>query len=164
MAHASSHYELLGVDQQASPEQVKAAYQKLVLTLHPDKAGEDSQERFQQLQQAWQVSSHASSRAGLSHQPGSGDRRSFIVMRLQTLRDPSSRLLYDHQLTQAELRATVVLHDEVELSDMEPGSPTNGPASCQQCTYPCRCGDSYVLTPADMRLAAHTQQIILPCR
>lgn len=72
---ASSHYELLGVDQQASPEQVKAAYQKLLLTLHPDKAGEDSQDRFQQLQQAWQVSSHVSSRAGLLQQPGSGGRR-----------------------------------------------------------------------------------------
>jgi molecular chaperone DnaJ len=60
MAHGVSHYELLGVDQQASAEQVKAAYQKLVLTLHPDKAGDDNQERFQQLQQAWQVSSHAS--------------------------------------------------------------------------------------------------------
>lgn len=58
-----------------------------------------------------------------------------------------------------------MLHDEVELDDMEPAdSPTNAPASCQQCTYPCRCGDSYVLTPADMRLATHTQQIILPCR
>jgi hypothetical protein len=82
------------------------------------------------------------------------------LARLQILRDPGSRLLYDHQLTQAELRATVVLHDEVELSDMEPGSP----ASCQQHTTPCRCGDSYVLTPADMKLAAHTQQIIIPCR
>lgn len=51
----ASYYEVLGVDQQATPDQLKAAYQKLVLALHPDKAGEDSQERFQLLQQAWQV-------------------------------------------------------------------------------------------------------------
>jgi DnaJ-class molecular chaperone len=56
MAHGS-YYDVLGVDQQASSDQIKAAYQKLVLTLHPDKAGEESQERFQLLQQAWQVSS-----------------------------------------------------------------------------------------------------------
>lgn len=50
-----SHYEVLGLDQQATAEQVKAAYQRLVLTLHPDKAGQDSQEQFQLLQQAYQV-------------------------------------------------------------------------------------------------------------
>lgn len=63
MAHGS-YYDVLGVDQQASPDQVKAAYQKLVLTLHPDKAGEESQEHFQLLQQAWQVGSSCLSAYG----------------------------------------------------------------------------------------------------
>jgi hypothetical protein len=91
----------------------------------------------------------------------------FIV--LQTLRDPAARVLYDHELSQAELRATVVLHDEVGLADMDdisaPGEAAAGnmDGSCQH-SYPCRCGENYVLTAADMQLAAHTQQIIIPCR
>jgi hypothetical protein len=32
-------------------------------------------------------------------------------------------------------------------------------------TYPCRCGESYVLTMPDLQLAVQaTHQIILPCR
>lgn len=109
----------------------------------------------------------------------------------QTLREPQSRALYDHELSQAELRATVVLHDEIDLQDMD-CADTNSNCSCgdqheaqehgenlgagteqaggnmssqlQQYTYPCRCGDSYVLAAPDMQLAAHTRQIIIPCR
>lgn len=55
MAAQETHYEVLGVDHHSTAEQVKAAYQKMVLSLHPDKAGPGSQQRFQLLQQAWQV-------------------------------------------------------------------------------------------------------------
>lgn len=88
---------------------------------------------------------------------------------LQTLRDPQSRLLYDHELSQAELRATVVLHDDIDLEDMDQsiiraGSDTASTQGSCQYSYPCRCGDSYMLTTEDMQLAAHTQQIVIPCR
>lgn len=62
-----SYYEVLGVDQGATAEEVKAAYQKLALNCHPDKAGDDSQGRFQELQQAWQVSSAGSDVSASSH-------------------------------------------------------------------------------------------------
>jgi hypothetical protein len=55
MAAPCSHYEVLGVGQEATPELVKAAYQKLVLALHPDKVGDATHDSFQLLQQAWQV-------------------------------------------------------------------------------------------------------------
>jgi hypothetical protein len=55
MTVQQSYYEVLGLDQQATADQVKAAYQKLVLTLHPDKAGDQSPDQFQLLQQAYQV-------------------------------------------------------------------------------------------------------------
>jgi hypothetical protein len=112
--------------------------------------------------------------------------------------------VYDHHLSQAELRATVTLHDEIDLEDMDEeeageqedeehgasqtqqqqADDVEAQQQMQQCgqgqqetataaaaaaatarcvrSYPCRCGDSYVLRPADMQLAA--QQIILPCR
>ncbi|KAF6258935.1 DnaJ domain-containing protein [Scenedesmus sp. NREL 46B-D3] len=169
------YYEVLGVVREADPDEVKAAYQRQALLLHPDKAGACSRDRFQLLQQAWQV-----------------------------LRDPASRAVYDHQLSQAELKATVMLHDDIHLEDMDEhgeeqeqdaaqqqqqqqigdddphqqqrqgqcqGQAQQAPAAAAAAaaaagyvvrSYPCRCGDSYLLRPADLQLAA--QQIILPCR
>eukprot|EP00879_Flechtneria_rotunda_P023989 GHRR01025409.1.p1 GENE.GHRR01025409.1~~GHRR01025409.1.p1 ORF type:complete len:150 (+),score=45.72 GHRR01025409.1:119-568(+) len=51
----SNYYETLGVVKDASVDLIKAAYQRLVMKLHPDKAGSESHEQFQQLQEAWQV-------------------------------------------------------------------------------------------------------------
>lgn len=86
---------------------------------------------------------------------------------LQTLRDPATRALYDHQLSQAQLKATVVLHDEIELEEMDCTQQPDEPQSSNspfQYTYVCRCGDLYMLTKPDMELAAQTHQIIIPCR
>lgn len=125
----------------------------------------------------------------------------------QVLREPALRAAYDHQLSQAELRATVVLQDEIELHDMQhvagsgssehahthqhsPKGATQQAAGCSsgssssseqgsqgqqqrhdaaaacavRYTFPCRCGDCYALTPADVQLAASSHQIICPCR
>lgn len=92
-----------------------------------------------------------------------------IFHNLQTLRDRESRALYDHQLSQAELQATVVLHDEIELEDMETIHEATDESiivsGLVYMTYPCRCGDSYVLTMPDLQLAVQaTRQIIIPCR
>lgn len=52
---SESFYQMLEVEQTASFEQIKAAYQRLALTLHPDKAGPGALEHFHALQTAWQV-------------------------------------------------------------------------------------------------------------
>jgi hypothetical protein len=116
----------------------------------------------------------------------------FLCECMQVLRESNSRAVYDHQLSQAELKATVTLHDEIDLEDMDEqeleqqqqqqqqASSSNShqqqqeqqeqqdgqglaaaAAGCVR-SYPCRCGDSYLLRPADLQLAA--QEIILPCR
>lgn len=55
MAQGLTHYEVLGVARDATADVIKTAYQRLVLAVHPDKAGQKSQDSFQALQQAWQV-------------------------------------------------------------------------------------------------------------
>ena len=113
---------------------------------------------------------------------------------LQTLKDSSSRALYDHHLSQAELKATVVLHEELDLNEMElqeqlvqlqeqaqlpigqqrtqhRSTPDDiGGHACKQAqqhqqymySYPCRCGEQYVLQSSELQLAAG--EVIIPCR
>ena len=52
----SDHYQTLGVDRDASPEQIKRAYRKLARQLHPDvNSGHDAEERFKAVSQAYDV-------------------------------------------------------------------------------------------------------------
>eukprot|EP00929_Paragymnodinium_shiwhaense_P057460 TRINITY_DN28763_c0_g1_i4.p1 TRINITY_DN28763_c0_g1~~TRINITY_DN28763_c0_g1_i4.p1 ORF type:complete len:211 (-),score=32.12 TRINITY_DN28763_c0_g1_i4:74-706(-) len=62
---SSSPYEVLGVERNATAEQVRARYMELVRELHPDKHGQTvaAVERFQELQGAWYILGDASRRA-----------------------------------------------------------------------------------------------------
>lgn len=48
-------YEELGVDKKATPIDIKKAYRKLCLKYHPDKVGEETKEKFQQVVFAYSI-------------------------------------------------------------------------------------------------------------
>ena len=52
-----SYYKILGVDREASQEEIKAAYRKLAKKYHPDSGNEDEaiRERFLEIQEAYGV-------------------------------------------------------------------------------------------------------------
>src|SRR6266568_3088072 len=53
---SKDYYATLGIDTQASPEAIKAAFKKLALLYHPDVyKGDDAQERMRVLLQAYQT-------------------------------------------------------------------------------------------------------------
>ena len=51
------YYDLMGIEADATPEQIKKAYRRKALQLHPDKRGNtpESQEEFTRMKQAYDV-------------------------------------------------------------------------------------------------------------
>lgn len=68
-----NHYETLGVPQNASQEDIKAAYRKLASKCHPDKGGDTK--RFQEIQQAYSNIETPEKRAQYDHQLKGGHSR-----------------------------------------------------------------------------------------
>ncbi|XP_059057153.1 DPH4 homolog [Achroia grisella] len=83
------YYKVLECNRTASVEELKRSYQRLILTLHPDKNNTDLSDTFHQVQKAWTV-----------------------------LRDDDTRKQYDAELSCRE-HSDLLLYDTVALKEME---------------------------------------------
>ncbi len=59
------YYEILGVDQKATEAEMRSAFKKLAMKLHPDKNHSDplAKEKFQELNEAYEILKDPSERA-----------------------------------------------------------------------------------------------------
>eukprot|EP00962_Isochrysis_galbana_P012016 scaffold3382_cov108-Isochrysis_galbana.AAC.5 len=121
-------YDVLGVQHNATANEIRRAYHRLAREQHPDRgcATPEGHQAFVQLQQAWEL-----------------------------LREPERRRRYDAALEEeryALLRATALTHD-VDLSDMEYAEDACG-AGVWSCS--CRCGAMFKLTESQLSAGIET--------
>jgi diphthamide biosynthesis protein 4 len=112
-----SHYDVLAIPPDASPDEVRRAYARRLLVVHPDKSA-----------------------AAAPTAPAAP--AALALARIQeayaVLRDPTSRAAYDDSLrTRRLFDGAIDAYDEVLRSEMEPS------ADGTQLTHPCRCGDVF---------------------
>ncbi|KAG8389997.1 hypothetical protein BUALT_Bualt01G0037500 [Buddleja alternifolia] len=119
-----THYEIIGVKEDASHEEIRKTYRSAILNHHPDKQQKTSEtsnpehelaNRFLEVQRAWEI-----------------------------LADPKSRALYDNELR--TLRQDAVTAEDVTLEDMT--IEDNG--SCFELYYHCRCGDYFSVESSEL--------------
>ena len=77
MADKKNYYEILGVEKNATPEQIKAAYRKLAMKYHPDRnqGDEAAAEKFKEINEAHETLSDQQKRAAYDYElehPGMG--------------------------------------------------------------------------------------------
>lgn len=75
----STHYDVLGVEWTATPQQIRQAYKDRARVLHPDRAGRDGARAMQDLNEAWRVLRDPATRAAydrsLRREPTAAGRR-----------------------------------------------------------------------------------------
>ncbi|HUD10744.1 MAG TPA: DnaJ domain-containing protein, partial [Candidatus Saccharimonadales bacterium] len=53
MANKRDYYEVLGVDKNASPDEIKKSFRRLAVEHHPDRGGQE--EKFKEINEAYEV-------------------------------------------------------------------------------------------------------------
>jgi diphthamide biosynthesis protein 4 len=118
-------YHILECDREASQDEIKTNYHRLILKYHPDKYqsndnDNDKLERFIRLQTAYKV-----------------------------LSDPKSRFTYDTSLKQIELQdKATLLQDSDHLLSLNNDFEFDN--STKSYNYNCRCGSLYLIKSIDL--------------
>lgn len=64
------YYQILGVDEEASGEEIRSAYRRLVRRYHPDLGGDAEAEKFRRVQEAYETLSDPERRRQYDHTRG----------------------------------------------------------------------------------------------
>lgn len=149
-----TYYEVLGLKEDASYEQIRSSYRSSILSSHPDKLIKECER--------------------LNPEHKSGDRFMELQRAWETLSNPRSRAIYDSELH--TLRQDAVTSEDVSLEDLRVEEADDS----LELSYRCRCGDCFVIDSSELTelgyplsrngntITLHTTKssqasIILPC-
>ncbi|KAK3749485.1 hypothetical protein QZH41_013454 [Actinostola sp. cb2023] len=122
------YYDELGISSKATQEEIKKAYQKMVLKVHPDKVDPTlSAEKQQKMLHQYHVINRA----------------------WKVLGDTEKREHYDKGLREQSLLQEWPVNAEVDLDDMELNEGTQ--TGCF--SWRCRCSGQYIITEEDLEKA-----------
>lgn len=128
----ASLYEVLGVPQAASAAEIKAAYRRAVLQLHPDKQPQQQPQQQPQLGQgqgqlpkaalvatgASGAGGEAAEAAAAAANTAASEAFHLVQAAWEVLGDPISRADYDRQLALEAARRDVHVSDELALTEV----------------------------------------------
>ena len=134
---------MLNVPRDAPEEELRRAYQRLAREHHPDRTGSDDDSTFLLVQEAWERLRDPQACARASQIT----RAPRLLVMLLTGGCSQARRRYDAELRMVEMEQahSCALMSDVELDEMDHSEDEQG---SRQWSYPCRCGDVFVLTAA----------------
>jgi curved DNA-binding protein CbpA len=131
------YYAVLGVPLDAGQTEIKAAFRRSILSLHPDKMGnvetaKDNVSSYLLVQEAWQV-----------------------------LSNPVAKIAYDKELKRCMSPAPVPIHEVLLFSELKENADNahdgfnNDNGNEDTCwKWPCRCGGEFVVFQSDIATIA----------
>lgn len=108
----TNHYQTLGVDRGASPDQIKQAYRRLASQHHPDKGGDKA--RFQEIQSAYDTLSNPQRRSQYDNPPNPFGNMGSQGFNFESIFDIfGTRFQHPHQqrMQQARMSLWITLED-----------------------------------------------------
>lgn len=111
----TDHYQTLGVDRNATPDEIKRAYRKLASQYHPDKGGD--KHKFQEIEQAYRTLSNPQQRAQHDNPPNPFSHMGGQGFNFESIFDIfGTRFQHPHQqrMQQARMSLWITLQDVAE--------------------------------------------------
>jgi curved DNA-binding protein len=111
----TNHYQTLGVDRNATPDEIKRAYRKLASQHHPDKGGD--KHKFQEIEQAYRTLSDPQQRAQHDSPPNPFGHMGGQGFNFESIFDIfGTRFQHPHQqrMQQARMSLWITLQDVAE--------------------------------------------------
>lgn len=164
LAANGSHYDVLGVSKTASKDDVRAAFRRLILVHHPDRASNGSSNIADKLNEAYTVLMNPASRsqydAELAQKLGVSERSRNIYARMSHVSAFLPSLFAAESSSSSSTSSRSAISSSVSLADFSERQLAGSEDSATY-TYPSRCGSSFSVSAEE--LEAGDGDLVLHC-